>query len=118
MDIGFPADEIAATDDPGGRASDHRRVVGAIREPWIGNRHARPTELQNLFAESITEPRIGRYATGEECKAALDRHLITVKAINDSWSGDAFERVGDSGTIHYYPSGIEYARVALRCVEQ
>lgn len=60
----------------------------------------------------------GRYATGDECKAALDRHLITVKAINDSWSGDAFEREGDTGTIHYFPSGIEYARVALRCAEQ
>lgn len=60
----------------------------------------------------------GRYATSEECKAALDRHLITVKAINDSWSGEAFEREGDSGTIYYYPGGIEYARVALRCAEQ
>ena len=60
----------------------------------------------------------GSYASGEECKAALDRHLITVKAINDSWSGHAFERAGDTGTIHYFPSAIEYARVALRCAEQ
>jgi hypothetical protein len=60
----------------------------------------------------------GRYTTGDECKAALDRHLVTVKAINDSWSGQASEREGDRGTIHYYPSGIEYARVALRCAEQ
>jgi hypothetical protein len=60
----------------------------------------------------------GRYTTGDECTAALDRHLVTVKAINDSWSGQASEREGDRGTIHYYPSGIEYARVALRCAEQ
>jgi len=60
----------------------------------------------------------GRYTTGEECKAALERHLVTVKAINDSWSGDTFQREGDTGTIHYYPSGIEYAKVALRCAEQ
>ena len=60
----------------------------------------------------------GRYATGEECKAALERHLGTVKAINDSWSGEAFERDSDSGTIHYYPAGIVYARAALRCAEQ
>ena len=60
----------------------------------------------------------GRYATGGECKAALDRHLITVKAINDGWSRHASEGEGDTGTIHYFPSGIEYARVALRCAEQ
>jgi hypothetical protein len=60
----------------------------------------------------------GRYTTGDECKAALERHLVTVKAINDSWSGQASERESDRGTIHYYPSGIEYARVALRCAEQ
>ncbi|MGH7317966.1 MAG: hypothetical protein ACREJS_17105, partial [Candidatus Rokuibacteriota bacterium] len=45
----------------------------------------------------------GRYATSEECKAALERHLGTVKAINDSWSGDPFERDGQTGTIRYYP---------------
>jgi hypothetical protein len=60
----------------------------------------------------------GRYASGEECKAALERHLITVKAISDSWSGEAFEREGDTGLIHYYPGGIVYARAALRCAEQ
>jgi hypothetical protein len=60
----------------------------------------------------------GRYVTGEECKAALERHLVTVKAINDSWSGHASEREGDTGTIHYFPDGIVYARAALRCAEQ
>lgn len=60
----------------------------------------------------------GQYATGDECKAALERHLVTVKAINDSWSGDAFERTGDTGTIHYFPGAIVYARAALRCAEQ
>ena len=60
----------------------------------------------------------GRYATAEECKAALERHLGSLKAIDDSWSSEAFERVGDTGTIHYYPGGIVYARVALRCTEQ
>ncbi|MGH7299618.1 MAG: hypothetical protein ACREKQ_03785 [Candidatus Rokuibacteriota bacterium] len=60
----------------------------------------------------------GRYATSEECAAALERHLGTVKDINDSWSGDPFERDGDTGTIHYYPDGLAYARVALRCAEQ
>ncbi len=60
----------------------------------------------------------GRYPTGEECRAALERHLGTVKAINDSWSGHAFEREDDTGTIHYYPDGIMYARAALRCTEQ
>jgi hypothetical protein len=60
----------------------------------------------------------GRYASGEECKAALERHIGTLKAINDSWSTEAFERSGDSGIVHYYPSGIEYARADLRCAEQ
>ena len=72
VDISFPANEIAATDDPGGRAGDHRRVVGAIREPWIGNRHAGPTELENFLAEPITEQRIGRYATGENDGASAE----------------------------------------------
>jgi hypothetical protein len=60
----------------------------------------------------------GRYATAEECKAALERHVGTLKSINDSWSREPFERDGDSGTIHYYPNGIEYARADLRCAEQ
>ena len=60
----------------------------------------------------------GRYTTGEECKAALERHLVTVKAINDSWSGHAFEREGDTGTIHYNPRGLVYARAELSCAEQ
>jgi len=60
----------------------------------------------------------GRYATGEECKAALERQIGTLKAVNDSWSGDAFEREGDSGTIHYYPDAIVYARATLSCAEQ
>ena len=60
----------------------------------------------------------GRYASGEECKAALERQLVTIKGVNDSWSGEPFERQGDSGTIHYYPDAIVYARAALRCAEQ
>jgi hypothetical protein len=60
----------------------------------------------------------GRYATAEECKAALEQHIVTLKAINDSWSAEPFARSGDSGTIHYYPSGLEYARSELRCAEQ
>jgi hypothetical protein len=60
----------------------------------------------------------GRYPTAEECARALERHLGTVKAVNDTWSGEPFEREGDAGTIHYYPNGIIYARVALRCAEQ
>jgi hypothetical protein len=60
----------------------------------------------------------GRYASAEECKAALERHMVTLKAMDESWSSEAFERVGDTGTIHYYPGGIVYARAALRCTEQ
>jgi hypothetical protein len=60
----------------------------------------------------------GRYTSAEECRAALERHVGTLRAINDSWSGEAFEREGDSGTIHYYPNGIVYARAALTCAEQ
>lgn len=60
----------------------------------------------------------GRYASAEECRAALERHLQTVEAINNSWSGEPSEREGDSGTIRYYPNGIVYARAALRCAEQ
>jgi len=60
----------------------------------------------------------GRYDTAEECKAALERHIGTLKVINDSWSADAFQRDGDSGTVHYYPGGIVYARAALRCAQQ
>ncbi|HEY7653167.1 MAG TPA: hypothetical protein VIG07_10135 [Methylomirabilota bacterium] len=59
----------------------------------------------------------GRYDTADECKAALERHIGTLKGINDSWSADAFEREGDSGTIRYYPRGIVYARAALRCAQ-
>jgi hypothetical protein len=60
----------------------------------------------------------GRYASADECKAALQRGLDTLRAINDSWSGEPFERSGDSGTIHYYPQGLVAARAALRCGEQ
>ena len=60
----------------------------------------------------------GRYASSEECRAALERHMVTLKAINDSWSAEEFTRDGDSGTIHYHPKGIEYARADLRCAEQ
>jgi len=59
----------------------------------------------------------GRYDTAEECKAALERHIGTLKAINDSWSTAAFERDGDAGTIRYYPRGSVYARAALRCAQ-
>lgn len=60
----------------------------------------------------------GPYSTSEECKAALERHIVTLKAINDSWSADEFVREGDSGTIHYNPRGLVYARAALTCTEQ
>lgn len=59
----------------------------------------------------------GRYDTAEECKAALERHVGTLKALNDSWSAEPFERDGDSGIIRYYPGGIVHARAALRCVQ-
>jgi hypothetical protein len=48
----------------------------------------------------------------------MRKWIGTLKAINDSWSAGAFERDGDSGTIHYYPRGIVYARAALRCAQQ
>jgi hypothetical protein len=60
----------------------------------------------------------GRYETAPECRAALERHLGTLKAINDSWSGEPFQQQGDTGIIYYYPDGIVYARAALRCAEQ
>ena len=41
VDIGFPADEVAATNDPGSGTRDHRRIVGAIGECRIGDRHVR-----------------------------------------------------------------------------
>jgi hypothetical protein len=60
----------------------------------------------------------GTYATADECTAALERHVGTLKAINDSWSTEPFERVGNSGTVHYYRDGLIYARADLRCAEQ
>jgi hypothetical protein len=60
----------------------------------------------------------GTYATADECTAALERHVGTLKAINDSWSAEPFERIGNSGTIHYYRDGLVYARADLRCAEQ
>jgi hypothetical protein len=60
----------------------------------------------------------GRYATAEECRAALERRLVTLKSINDSWSGETFERTADSGTIHYFRHGLVFARAGLRCTEQ
>ena len=60
----------------------------------------------------------GRYATAEQCKAALEQHIVTLKSINDSWSSEPFERDGDSGIIHYYPNGLVYGRADLRCAEQ
>lgn len=59
----------------------------------------------------------GRYDTAEECKTALERHIGTLKIINDSWSAAPFERAGDSGTVHYAPRGVVSARVALRCAQ-
>ena len=60
----------------------------------------------------------GTYATSDECKAALERHVGTLKAINDSWSSEPFERRANSGIIHYYRDGLVYARAELRCAEQ
>ena len=60
----------------------------------------------------------GTYATSDECKAALERHVGTLKAINDSWSSEPFEGSPNSGTIHYYRNGLVYARAELRCAEQ
>jgi hypothetical protein len=60
----------------------------------------------------------GLYSTSEECKAALERHIVTLKSINDSWSAEEFVREGDSGIIHYYPRGLVYARAQLTCTEQ
>jgi hypothetical protein len=60
----------------------------------------------------------GTYATAAECKAALERHIGTLKAINESWSAELFEDGPSSGTIHYYRDGLVYARAELRCAEQ
>ena len=60
----------------------------------------------------------GTYATSDECKMALERHIGTLKAIDDSWSSEPFEGTANSGTIHYYPNGLVYARAVLRCAEQ
>ncbi len=60
----------------------------------------------------------GRYTTAEECRAALERHMVTLKAINDSWSTEEFSREGDTGTIHYTRRGLVYAEAALTCAEQ
>ncbi|HKA61710.1 MAG TPA: hypothetical protein VKH83_04760 [Methylomirabilota bacterium] len=60
----------------------------------------------------------GTYATSDECKMALERHIGTLKAINDSWSSEPFEGSANSGTIHYYRNGLVYARAELRCAEQ
>src|ERR1700730_7751764 len=59
----------------------------------------------------------GSYGSSDECRAALERQLATVNAINDSWAGAASEGDGDSATIHY-PRRIVYARAQLSCVEQ
>src|SRR5215208_1149591 len=45
MDVRLPAVEVAAPNNPGGRARDHRRIVRAIRECWIGDRHVGPAQL-------------------------------------------------------------------------
>ena len=71
MDIGFPANEIAATDDPGGRARDHRRVVGAIREPWIGDRHVGPQSSRTCW-RSRSRSRALAFATGENDGASAE----------------------------------------------
>jgi len=60
----------------------------------------------------------GSYPSAEECRAALERHIVTLKSINDSWSAEEFAREGDSGTIHYYPNGLVYARADLSCTQQ
>ena len=60
----------------------------------------------------------GRYTTADECRAALERHMVTLKSINDSWSAEEFTREGDTGTIHYNPRGLVYAEAALTCAEQ
>jgi hypothetical protein len=60
----------------------------------------------------------GSYSSAEECRAALERHIVTLKSINDSWSAEEFARASDSGTIHYYPNGLVYARADLSCARQ
>ena len=60
----------------------------------------------------------GRYATSEECRAALERHMVTLKSINDSWSAEEFRREDDTGIVHYSTRGLVYAQAALSCAEQ
>src|SRR5687767_7108815 len=72
MHISFPADEVAAADDPGRRTSDHGRIVGAIGEGWIGDRYVRPASLQNFTLETLPEQRIRCYATGENDGASSE----------------------------------------------
>ena len=60
----------------------------------------------------------GTYATSDECKAALERHIGTLKASNESWSSEPFDGGPSWGTIHYYRDGLVYARADLRCAEQ
>ncbi len=44
--------------------------------------------------------------------------MVTLKAINDSWSTEDFSREADTGTIHYTRRGLVYAEAALSCAEQ
>lgn len=60
----------------------------------------------------------GSYATAEECKAALERHMSTLRAINDNWSAGPFEREADMAAIQYFRNGAVLARAALACSQR
>ena len=106
-----------------------RKWIGALSLVWLLWNDLSVIGKDNLLDTIVLRwlsrvPRLqtdqilaGRYGSAEECKAALERQLATVTAINDSWSGEPSERETDSATIHY-PRDLVYARARLSCVEQ
>ena len=117
MNVSFPTDEITATDDPSGRTRHHRRVIGAKRQPRVGNWHVGPAELKNFMAKTITEEGIGRDATCEDDGASAELERGS-RGLDRQGLDDRFlERGGEVGdrrvrSVDRRQMGPEWARRA------
>jgi hypothetical protein len=72
MDVSFPSDQVSSANDPSGRARDHCRVVSAIGERWIRNRHIRSAQREDFLSKSLSEQRVGRDPPGKNDRTGIE----------------------------------------------
>ena len=102
MDIRFPAGLVAATDGPGGRARDHRRIVRAVRERKESGPHVAVKPSGHFLLEAFAEEGVGSDASGENDGAGLVRlaasAVFTARgSTTASWNEAARSAIGHPG---------------------